>query len=292
MASTFFSPRKRIFALVIAVFLLAIGFLAVKVSAQDQSSSTLADRLKRRGVPVSEVKISSRLPFELNVTLQSKSATTAFTNEDSWNALLTEHELRLANQNGVKLNSYTVRMVNANGKEIAKHQSFLDEPGKPASTPVSFVVDNARAEEKIKTLLQPGEIRLTLIQVSSDAIEGKNAQILLVQGSVTDKDAANRSLLSFLDSFKDVLNKPMPEAAMYIPLGRARITDSQGQQILDYAIDCQTGTELFSIAPGVTNSFFPHPPAMDVPPSPALETTGIPQPSSAYPVLTPTRIYP
>jgi hypothetical protein len=272
------------------LLLLVTAFFAVKVNAQNQSVTVLTDRLKGRGVAVKNISIISRIPFGIDITLSSSSTSDVATFNDIWSALLVEHETRLAYRIGISVDTYTVRMVNAEGKEISYYKSTLDNNNSKGPKAISSNLNDGIAKQRVMNSLQLGEIKLNSVEVITDNTFGTEGQILTITGSVPDLAAANRSVVPFVESFKGMLSNATSDSSMYINMCKVRLIDNEGNMILEYAIDADTGAEIFGGAPGLTNSFYPHPPNVDIPADQPSHTgmNATPNGSFSYPAPTST----
>jgi hypothetical protein len=253
--------HKKFFLIGISVLvLLVVSFAAVNVYAQDKSVDDLTYRLQQRGVSVKKIGITSRVPFSLDISIQGSSSDKNSSSDDVWAELLTEHEARLAYRIGLQVDSFTLRLLNKNGEEISTNQYYLHEENRIAASPtIAGQLNDAQAKQKVISGLNLGEIQLASLAVVSDQALGNNGQILTITGTVSDLEAANRSVGPFIDSFRNLMWGYNKDKTMAITLCRVRVNDKSGNMVLDYMIDTETGTELFGVTPGLTDNFYPHP---------------------------------
>ena len=271
----------------LVLVVIAGAFLTVQINAQNQSAALLFQRLTQKGVPVESVAVASRIPFQIEITLQSSSDSQNVTFDDAWFMQLARREATLAYRLGMRVNSYTLTVLNSTGEKIAWEQNYLypSDLSQQPVTPVVPRVDDAVAERLVAERLRPGDMSLDMLEVSSDATLADGGQILFIQVSVLDLDVANRSLLTFLDSLFRMLDTINAEEGTHLVLCRLRLVDRQGSILLDYVQDLETHQQQWSAVKGLTNEWYPHPP--DETPS-APPRTSTPTPPFISPLPTPT----
>lgn len=96
---------KFIFLLSLAIIVIGfLGFLTINVKGQDQSATDLSERLKLKGVPIKDIIVTNRLPYQVDIVIQSTSENSALSMDDVWYMQLTRREATLAYRIGMKLN--------------------------------------------------------------------------------------------------------------------------------------------------------------------------------------------
>lgn len=237
--------NRKYLLLGLAVAVIALAFLAMQVNAQNQSADDLAQRLKQRGVPVKSVGIVSRVPFHIEITLQSSGKENSETLDDNnaWFMLLAEREATLAYRFDLRVDSYILRVINAKGEQIAWGQHYLypSDLNQQLGTPVPPKVDNATTKQLIAERLQFGEMSVDRLDVVSDTLPGSIGQILLIELSVTDLDAANRSLPRFMDSLRRMLDTINTEQGTRLILCRLKLVDRHGRVLFTFMRDIEVG---------------------------------------------------
>lgn len=270
-----------ILLLLIVIVVLVVGstFWVGQVNAQNQSTDDIADRLLLMGVPVKHVTTISRIPYEIEIALQSSSDNDGITLDDNWSMQLARREAKLAYRIGPPISSYKLIVYNTKGEIIRSGQTWLypndlSQQLPPQPTPK---VDNETAKKIVESKLKLGGLSLDVLDVVSDEIPGSNGQILFIQVSVHDFEKDKQSLSTFWGSFMSTLYNINVDHGTYIILGHLRVVDSDGTVILDYVHDIETGSAQSTGFAGVDLSFLFGGP---VPPSPA---TPIPAPGEPYP---------
>ncbi len=253
---------KVIFMLMIlGVLLAAMAFFAVETNAQNQSVEVLAQRLKQQGVPVRDVVVVSRVPFQIRITLQSASTDKTLTLDDTWFMQLSRREATLAFRIGLGVSSYELTVLNSKGDTIASEQKFLypSDQSQQLIVPGQSKVDNTTTKKLITDRLKLAGMSLDKIEVISDTLSAGTGQILLIQLSVPDLTTANKSFLTFHDSLARTLATINSEQGTYLVLCQVRIVDKNGQVLLNYVNNLESGGEQWSQAPGFNDDWFPHP---------------------------------
>ncbi len=168
----------RIFLALGATFALVviIVFAFTQLKAQDQQVMELAERLKQRGVPVKHVIVLSRVPYEIEIALQSSSEDDRLSMEDNWFMQLAQREAVLAYRFAVGLDSYLLKIYNAKGALIYSVQTYLHSrdlsqqlvmPGKPG-------LNDQETKEIIASKLQLSGLSLDVLEVNPEDSNGND----------------------------------------------------------------------------------------------------------------------
>lgn len=243
---------RWILVFLLFVVVIVIIFAVGQVNAQNESAEVLDDRLKLRGVPVKHVITASRIPFVIEIALQSSSDNDGITVDDNWYILLAKREAKLAYQIMPRISSYKLKVFNTKGEVIHSTQSFLDPSFLSQQlTPIGeSKVSNEETREIVKSELELGEFSLDMLEVISDDFPGSNGQILHIQVSAPDLDAANRSVDRFVDSVRSMTYTINQEYGTSIILCHVQILDSQGGVLLDFVRDLEISLERRTIGVG------------------------------------------
>ncbi len=265
----------------LGVIIVAVAFMAAEANAQDQSVTDLFERLKQKGVPVKTVTIVSQIPFQVDVVVQSSTDGKKLTLDDLWDMQLTRREATLAYRIGMRVNNYTLIVLNTKGETIAWEQNYLRPSAlsQQAATPVVPRVDNATAQRLVAERLNLAGMSLTMLRVISDTTSNTAGQILVLELVVPDLEAANRSLLPFMDSLSRTLATINSEQGTNLVLCRLKLTDRQGTVLLNYVRDLETHEETSSSVEGLVK-WYPHPPE-------ELPGSTSPMPTPISPLATP-----
>jgi hypothetical protein len=272
------------------ILVVASIFLVEKVNAQNQTTDDIADRLLLKGVPVKHVTTINRIPYEIEIALQSSSDNDRINVDDNWFMQLAKREAKLAYRTGPPVSSYQLVVYNTKGEIISSGQTWLYPTDLSQQLPPPAIpkVDNETAKEIVESKLKLGGLSLDVLDVISDDTPGSNGQILLIQVSLHDFEKDKPSLSTFWDSFMSTLHNINEDFGTYIILGHLRVIDSDGTVILDYVNDVETGSAQSTGFAGVDLSFllggpeptspatqkptpgdpYPSPPPRDIPPLP------------------------
>ena len=274
-------------------FLITIGILiifitsvvVIQVNAQEQSADDIFDRLEQKGVPVLKVSTIHRLPYRIEIDLQSASQSDDLALEDNWFMQLAHREATLAYRIGIRLASYRLNVYNAAGALIYATETYLyPEDLSQNSQPARTQVDNQNAEQIVAGNLQLAGLKLDELAVTPEDSLGGNGQILLIQVSGKDLADVNGSLPKFLDSFFQLLDTINAQHGTNIVLCHLRVIDAKGEVLLDYVRDLEGGSTQWTAAGGLYSDWFPKPalaPTAGTPPSPI--ENGYPPPLTLTP---------
>lgn len=246
-----------VFVLIIAVALL---ILAVQVNAQNQSVEDLTERLKQQGVPVKSITVQSRIPFQIEIVLQSSSDGKNTTLDDLWFAQLARREASLAHRIGVKVDSYRLTFVNTKGEIVTWEQNFLhpSDPSQQSFSSTPSKLDDTATKKAIAERLNLSGMTLDQLDVSSSVLRGDSRQIVTLQLSVPDLESANKALPSFLLSLRPLLDDINAKQGTRIAICRMRLVDRQGRVLLNYIWDLETREETSSSVSGLIQ-WYPRP---------------------------------
>ena len=284
--------KWQIIVSIVLVTLVSIaGLLASQVRAQDQSASDLAERLRQRGVPVLYVKTLNRIPYEIEIALQSASNDQKLIVEDNWNMILARREATLSYRLGPRINSYQLVVTNEKGKKIFSSQKFLypDDLSQKLSIPVNQPVDNQRTKEIVLEKLRLDGFTLDLLEVIPEDLPGNYGQILLIKVSAPDVPSANRWINSFMGSLLQMLDTINSEEGTYITLCHLRVVDKEGAVILDYVEDIEVGYKQWTTGKGLSGNWYSQPEfESPTPTNASMSLDAYPPPSTPTPTTPPT----
>lgn len=261
-------------AAVVAIVISAIAI--VQVNARGRSVDALARRLQDRGVPIKRVGIVSQTPFQIEITLQSSSDNDELTLDDIWLMQLARREATMAYRLGLRIASYQLTVVNTRGDILSSEQNFLypTEQSQQMASPAVAKIDNATTEKLILDQLDFSGTTLDSLTVTSDPLSPETDKFLEIQLSVPDIGTANKVLAGFMVALPDKLKAINAEKGSRLVLCHLRLTDRQGNVLLNYVRDLETGDTQWHIAEGITHDWFPSPPQQ----IPGLQLTPTPNP--------------
>ena len=276
--------RRRWFVLVyLGIGIVNSVFLVAQVNAQNQSIEILAERLREKGVPLSDATLVSRVPVEIELVLQSSSAGKELTPEDIWFAQLARREADLAYRIGIQINSYTLTLINSKGEVLQSEKNTVAARDLSQQTilPTSSQLDDVSTEQLVKEELHLSGMSLDALDVSSDALRGMG-QSLVMQLSAPDVATLNSAIPSLLgDPIRNFLGNFNSKHGTRIVICWIRIKDQQGHLLINYVWDVETRTETSLQAEG-TIPWYPVPAPTYQTPTPATSVQ-TPAPDVALP---------
>ena len=281
--------KTRFFLLVLTIAITVVGLLyytTTKVNAQNQYANDIAERLRLRDVPVKRVVVLRHVPYVVEIALQSSSNDNTLSLEDNWFMQLARREATFAYRIGTGLSSYKLTVYNVQGNLIYSTQTYLYPKDLSQQMTSSQLpqVDNLTAKEIVKEQFNLAGLSLDLLDVITE--EGSSGQILLIQVSTKDLETANQSLPKFLSSVFQMLETINDEHGTYLVLCHLRLTDYQGNVLLDYVRDLEGGSTQWTAVQGLYDEWYPHPndEVIAVPtPTAPIESYPPPSPVEAQP---------
>ena len=283
---------KPIILGIVSLLIIALVFTAVKVDAQNNATTDLGERLKQKGVPVIHVIIQDRIPYRIEIALQSSSDDENLAIDDNWNMLLSDRAATLAYRYGPRLSSYKLVVYNTHGDVISSGETFLnpDDLDQQLTLPGKSVVDNATTKMIVLDNLRLGELSLDMIDVVFDETQVSDGQILLIQVSAPDIETINRSIVSFMDSLVRTLDTINNKHGTNIVLSYLKLVH-QDKPILIFVRDLEIGVSKGkAIEERLVDDWWPYSsgpvvPIMETPTSSTFppSSTPYPPPSTPYP---------
>ncbi len=252
------------FKLLLSIAIIVIGFLGfltINVKGQDQSATDLSERLKLKGVPIKDIIVTNRLPYQVEIVIQSTSENSALSMDDVWYMQLTRREATLAYRIGMKLNNYTLIVINQKGEKISWEQNFL-YPGDSSQNLPSVgqsMLDNTATREVFMSKLNFSGMNLDILSVDTEITPGDYGQIVNIQLSTPSLATANQHLLPFLGSLSKVLDTINADYGTRVVLCHFRLLDDKGNILLDFVQDVETHMKQWSAIKGLTQEWYPHP---------------------------------
>lgn len=240
----------------LAVIGISLTFLFNRAHAQDNIAVDLTARLQQQGVPVKDVAVTGRVPFRVEITLQSTSDTEKVAPSDPIFEHAAHREVVLAQRrNDIKFNVVKIIIVNVQGTPIYWSDVAVSAGSEKISPPSDL--NDAATSEVVREELALHGISLEELRVSSDA---ESAQTLTIRLSVPDIQTANSALPQFMLDLPALLEKLNAEKRTQIVICKVDLVDAAGQPLLRYVKDLQLSQENWWQADGVTQEWFPHPP--------------------------------
>lgn len=258
--------------------------VVIQVNVQEQSADDIYARLEQKGVPVLKVSTIQRLPYKIEIDLQSASQSGRLALEDNWFMQLAHREAALAYRLGLRLASYRLNVYNAAGELIYATETYLYPDDLSQNTQSGKTsVDHQSAEQIVTDNLQLAGLTLNELAVTPEDTLGGNGQILLIQVSGKDLAEVNGSLPKFLASFFQLMDTINTQQGTYIVLCHLRVVDATGNVLLDYVRDLEGGSTQWTAAEGLYSDWFPKPALASAAETPVRIENSYPPPSTSTP---------
>ena len=288
------SLRAIFVAAAIILLLGAMAFITLQVNAQNQTANDIQSRLITKGVPVKSVFTISRVPYKVEITLNSQSKDSHLTVDDDWSMILAKREATLAYRIGPRMDSYRINVVNVNGKLIFSSDDFIypDSPSQNIAAKQSLL-NSQQAIDYVTGQLKTGDLQQTMIDVLPEDHLGSPGQILMIQLTATDVTSANQSFPAFINSLLTLFNTLKTKQGLNIVLCHVRMVNYDGSILFDFVQDLETGEGQWTGSKELTyNDWYPHPPTT-IPPQaqstpPALKVAPTTNSAVAYPAPSPS----
>ena len=243
---------------------------------QNHTAASIDRRLTRAGATVKHVTITDRLPFKLEIALQSASDDDSLVSDDRWFLLLAQHEATFAYRWGPRLNSFLLVVENVHGDVLYSVETFLhpEDLNHISLTSTTSTVDDATTADIVRSNLNLADLSLSSLEVSRENTAEGSRRILQLTLTATSLQDANKSLTPFLGSFFKMLDTINMENDTALVLCRLQILDGQQTVLMDYVKDLESGYTLWSWDPGLSSDWLPQPPFdAQVTPWPNIPTT-------------------
>jgi hypothetical protein len=240
--------------------IIVAALLSVRANAQIQSTGILAERLRNQGVPVKAVEIVNGEPGEVEIILQSTSAGSEFAPEDLWYAQLARREASLAHRIGILLDGYTLTQINMRGEILSSgyHNIASDDPSQQSVASALPQLDDEATGVLIGEELELYGLSIASLDVTS-GVQPDVGQRLIMLLSVPDLEAANQAIPAVLPPISYYLDNINSEHDTNVVICWIRIQDQQGNLLVNYIVDLETGTETWSKADDIL-AWYPSPP--------------------------------
>lgn len=250
------------FVRIVLLAAIAIGTVAVslfisnKAIAQNDFISELTDRLRNQGVPLTNIALTSRLPFRLEIVLQSTSDSGVVAPDDPLFEHIVQREVNLAQgRYDINLDTVRINIVNTLGDSIYQSEVPVFEI---SNTFGASQLDNASTAELVSKGLPLYGMSLDNLDVSLDA---NGARVLTIQLSVPDLETANKSVSQFMPDLYNLVDDLNAKNNSQISIYRVTLLDSESKPLLKYVRDTQLSQQNWWQADGLTQDWFPHPPS-------------------------------
>ena len=278
--------------LIIPVILILIFLVlsVMKANAQEDLVTELTIRLTRLGVPVNDVIIDSKVPFQITIILQSSTTGNHGTDEDALNEYMAYREAYLADKFGLTLDSFIISLVNINGDVIGWEQRFLTLRYTNPDISAPKNLDSQATETLLREQLDFQGLQIDELTVTTGAGSEQDVQTVSIRLTASSLQAANTAIPDLIGTLISQLSKINQESDVaLIAVCRLWVTGDNGDILLSYLYDLELGLQQWGMAPGVTDNWFPHPVETYSPP-PVFPT--LTPPSYPLPLLPTLPAYP
>lgn len=248
--------HKKLFLGIVILIVTAVTLgLYTQVIAQQEVVEYLKERLEKQNISVVELTISRRLPLCLEVIIQSTSEDEKAMPDDPINLHTVRREVILARQQGYVIDSFTLILLNRQGKTLFWAETPVDIENVRLGISQSEMKDG-ETKNLIDERLDLHGMSVTDLEVSSSG----GIQTLILQLSTSSLEEANQTLPHFMPSLRPLIEEVNVQGAQVV-VCRIELVDEKGQVLLKYLLDLQTDSETWWMADGLTQEWFPHPPA-------------------------------
>lgn len=234
-------------------------FTGYQANAQNDIVSEIKARLVQKNVPVRDITIKNKTPFQLEVNLQSKSRGNLAEPDDPIFQQAVHREVAAARRRGSKIDSVRVVLVNSLGEKIYWSDLPVDQ-GIDTTPIVPSMVEDAAVAAEIRNRVPLNGMVLGLLDITRDA---DGVQSISLKLSVQDIKTANSAIPDFMLTLSGVLWELRTQKGAQIATYKVDIVDTADQPLLRYVKDYMPSEERESWwqAPTITQEWFPHPPA-------------------------------
>jgi len=259
---------NRLFLMVSLIGILLITLFIVqsemRVKAQDDLISSLTNTLLQEGVPLKDISILNRSPFQIEIAIQRSRSEKLWSSKDLWYDQLARREATLSYKKGHRLDSYVLSVYDIDGKLLDWGQTFLS-PNRISQKPYPFInkeADDNKAENKAKELIELYGLTLDSLKVTSGIGSSTNVQLLKIQLSTDDVSLASKEIPDLVSSAHFLVPKINQEPGGRIAIIWLMIVDSKGKPLMVYLWDLELSCERGGSAEGITR-WFSSPPASE-----------------------------
>jgi hypothetical protein len=242
--------------LVISVVLITL--LTGQVRAQSDVVAELKTRLLNKGVPVKDIVIKNRNPFQVEITLQSTSSDQNIKPDDAIFVEAAHYEVALLRKRQTKLDVAKVVLMNSQGQPIYWSEIPVDKTLDTAPV-VPSKTDRVTV---IKALQDKVPLSGMVYQTLDVGLDEFGAQVITIRLTAQDIEQANNAIPTFMATLPAVIRKLKDEQGAQIASYRVDVSDSAGTPLLKYVNYYLASEEHASWwqADNVTSDWFPHPP--------------------------------
>ncbi len=268
--------KLAMFIIILFLSITASAFLVLRVNAQNQTIDDLGIRLKEKGIPIDSLIVAKRIPFEIKISIKSKSDNMNLQPEDLYYAQIVRKAATLFFRHGQKINRYELAIVNTNGVTISweSNSIFPDELSQQSPFNTPSTLNDDETTDLLQNKLKFNGLSLNEINVASDQSSGDGGQELILRMTTPDVNTANEDLIPFLRSLHNFLDEINSQYGTRINICWVIVYDKDNNQILNYVWDVETREETSIQAPGL-DAWYPVPA-----PITTVTPTGTPNPTS------------
>lgn len=244
-------------ALGLILIITPLTLTTYQANAQNDVVSEIKAHLMQNHVPVKTITIKSRIPFQLEVIVQSKSQDTQALPDDPIFQQAVHREIAAARRRGTKIETVKVILVNSLNQDIYWSELPVDKAIDVEPISASLVEDKVIATEIRNRVPLKGMI-LTALDITKDT---DGVQSVSLKLSVKDIKTANNILSDFMPTLSKVLRELQSQKGAQIATYTVDIVDDTGKPLLKYVKDYMPSEERESWwqAPDITQEWFPHP---------------------------------
>ena len=196
-------PRPAL--IIIGLLLLAASsiYLMNQANAQNDVASDIKMRLTQKGVPVVRVDITSRIPFQIEIVIQSTSTINLASPDDPLFEQAAHREVAFARRRGIKIDIAKVTAVNRAGTPIF----WSDIPVDTALDTVPAVPSQAKDTTITMTIRDSLPLNGMTLDVLFTARDEDQHQVITIKLSVKGAATATVAIPPFMSALSRVLEQ-------------------------------------------------------------------------------------
>jgi hypothetical protein len=245
--------------LVLSLLILAASsiYLTNRANAQNDIASDIKMGLVQKGVPVISVDITNRIPFQIEIVIQSASTSNLASPDDPLFEQAAHREVAFARRRGVKIDIAKVTAVNSAGTPIF----WSDIPVDTALDTIPAIPSRAKDSTVTTTIRDSLPLNGMTLDVLNTARNEEEHQVITIKLSVKDVATATVAIPPFMSALSRVLEQLRTTPGTQLGSCTVEIVDADKQPLLKYVKDFQpsAASETWWQAPGMPQGWFPQP---------------------------------
>lgn len=251
------SIRVLAFGLVLALGVIVISLAVNQVKAQQDVVGELQTKLLQQKVPFKSIRISSYLPLQIEVVLESQSTGTLVSPDDPLFTGVVLREIASARMRGNKIERVQIIINNRQGKQILRADHFVN-PALDNTTIVPSKLSDDTLEATVRSQLVLGGFTLdefTIVHTED------GEQLIHLKLTASELGDLNNALAGPITALSRAVRELREKQGAQIPSYSLEISDKSGNPLLKYSTVFEAAHEgsTWWMAPGITGDWYPRP---------------------------------